>query len=184
MTQEKERQILLWAGVALLVLAAVLFVLTIVVDMLDNVWEPLFVLMLGLGCQCAIRLFLTAKVKYDHDRLFVTTSGWFQKNKLDKWLIKKDPVMKWADLSDYDTDAFLVVPGQRELTVQHTCTLELLNLLAAVFAYLPLVMIIPADRKVEALLVLLVPAVLFSAWAVFSAVRARHYRFQVKAGRA
>ncbi|MBQ2437654.1 MAG: hypothetical protein II265_06165, partial [Clostridia bacterium] len=119
MTQEKERQVLLWAGVASLVLAAVLFVLTIVVDMLDNVWEPLFVLMLGLGCQCAIRLFLTAKVKYDHDRLFVTTSGWFQKNRFDKWLIKKDPVMKWADLSDYDTDAFLVVPGQRELTVQH-----------------------------------------------------------------
>ena len=184
MTQQRERQVLLWAGVAFLALAVVLFVLTVVVDALDNVWEPLFVLALGLGCQCFIRFFLTTNVQYDHDRLFVTTSGWFQKNKLDKWLIKKDPVMKWADLSDYDTDAFLVVPGQRELTVQHTCTLELLNLLAAVFAYLPLVMIIPADRKVEALLVLLVPAVLFSAWAVFSAVRARHYRFQVKAGRA
>ena len=64
-------------------------------------------------------------------------------------------------------DAFLVVPGQREVTVQHTCTLELLYELAAFLAYLPLVMIIPADRKVEALLVLLVPAVLFSAWAVF-----------------
>ena len=70
------------------------------------------------------------------------------------------------------------------MTVQHTCTLELLYELAAFLAYLPLVMIIPADRKVEALLVLLVPAVLFSAWAVFSAARARHYRFQVKAGRA
>lgn len=123
-------------------------------------------------------------MQYDHDRLFVTTSGWFQKNRFDKWLIKKDPVRKWADLSDYDMDAFLVVPGQREVTVQHTCTLELLYELAAFLAYLPLVMIIPADRKVEALLVLLVPAVLFSAWAVFSAARARHYRFQVKAGRA
>ena len=60
MTQQRERQILLWSGVAFLVLAAVLFVLTVVVDALDNVWEPLFVLMLGLGCQCAIRLFLTA----------------------------------------------------------------------------------------------------------------------------
>ena len=172
------------AFVSCLVLAAVLFVLTVVVDALDNVWEPLFVLMLGLGCQCFIRFFLTTNVKYDHDRLFVTTSGWFQKNRFDKWLIKKDPVRKWADLSDYDTDAFLVVPGQRELTVQHTCTLELLSELAAVLAYLPLVLISPADRKVEALLVLLVPAILFSAWAVFSAARARHYRFQVKAGRA
>ena len=183
MTQQRERQVLLWAGVAFLALAVVLFVLTVVVDTLDNVWEPLFVLMLGLGCQCAVRFFLTTNVPYDHDRLFVTTSGWFQKNRFDKWLIKKDPVRKWADLSDYDMDAFLVVPGQRELTVQHTCTLELLYELAAVLAYLPLVLIIPADRKVEALLVLLVPAILFSAWAVFSAARARHYRFQVKAGR-
>ena len=172
MTQQRERQVLLWAGVAFLALAVVLFVLTVVVDALDNVWEPLFVLALGLGCQCFIRFFLTTNVQYDHDRLFVTTSGWFQKNRFDKWLIKKDPVRKWADLSDYDMDAFLVVPGQREVTVQHTCTLELLYELAAFLAYLPLVMIIPADRKVEALLVLLVPAVLFSAWAVLKAGRA------------
>lgn len=184
MTQQRERLVLLWAGVASLVLAAVFYVLTVTVDALDKVWEPLFVFALGLGCQCTIRLLLTTKLPYDHDHLFVTTSGWFQKNRFDKWLIKKDPVRKWADLSDYDMDAFLVVPGQRDKTVQHTCTLELMNLLAAVLAFLPLLMILPADRKVEALIVLLVPGVLFAAWAVFSVVRARHYRFQVKAGRA
>lgn len=184
MTQQRERLVLLWTGVASLVLAAVCFVLTIAFDELDKVWEPLFVLTLGVGCQCTIRLLLTTKLPYDHDHLFVTTSGWFQKNRFDKWLIKKDPVRKWADLSDYDSDAFLVVPGQREVTVQHTCTMELMNLLAAVFAFLPLLMILPADRKIEALIVLLVPGVLFAAWAIFSVVRARHYRFQVKAGRA
>lgn len=184
MTQQRERLVLLGAGAASLVLAAVVFLLTVLVDKLDNVWEPVFVLLLGLGCQCFIRLFLTTKVPYDHDRLFVTTSGWFQKNRFDKWLIKKDPVRKWADLSSYDPENFLVKPGMRELTVQNTSTLELFYELAAVLQYLPLLMIIPADRKVEALLVLLVPAVLFSAWDVFSALRTRHYRFQVKAGRA
>ena len=38
MTQQRERQVLLWAGVAFLALAVVLFVLTVVVDALDNVW--------------------------------------------------------------------------------------------------------------------------------------------------
>ncbi len=183
MTQQKERQVLMRTGVASFALAVLFFVLTIAFGGFSWVWGALFTLVLGLASECGIRLLLTTKLPYDHSRLFVTTSGFFQKNRFDKWLIQKDPLRRWADLSDYDSDAFSVVSGQRELTVQHTCTLEVMNLLAAVLSYLPLLFIIPADRKGVAFVILLVLSILFSIWAAFSAARARHYRFQVKAGR-
>lgn len=183
MTQKKERQVLLWTGVASLALAVLLFVLTIAFDRLSLLWSVLFTLLLGLVAECGIRLLLTTKIPYDHSKLFVTTSGFFQKNRFDKWLIQKNPLRRWADLSNYNPEAFKVLPGQRELTVQHTCTLEVVNLLAAVLSYLPLVFLIPADRKGMTLVILLVLSILFSIWAAFSAARARHYRFQVKAGR-
>lgn len=183
MTQSKERQVLTLAGVASLVLAILFFVLTVAVSRFDNLWEPLFLLSLGLACQCGIRLLLTTRWNYDHDRLFVTTSGWFQKNKLDKAILKRDPVCKWADLTGVDPENFQVRPGERELVVQHTCTLELVNLLNAVFAFLPLVMLVFADRVVLSLVLFLVPGLAFAAWSIYNVMRARQFRFQVKAGR-
>ena len=86
MTQQKETKVLQIAAVAGFLLALLFFVLTLYVADLDPVWEPLFVLSLGVACECAIRLLLTSRLQYDHDKLFVTTSGFFQKNKLDKAL--------------------------------------------------------------------------------------------------
>lgn len=183
MTQSKERQVLIWTGAASLVLTIVLFALTVALGRLDSVFEPFFLFFLGLGCQCAIRLFLTTRWNYDHDRLFVTTSGWFQKGKLDKAILKRDPVCKWADLTGYDPENFTVRPGERELIVQHTCTLELANLLNAVLAFLPLLMLIFADRVILCLIILLVLGLAFSAWSLYTVMRARQFRFQVKAGR-
>lgn len=183
MTQKKERHILIGTGAASLGLAAVLFVLTMLAGRLDSVWEPLFVLFLGLGCQCFLRVLLTTGWQYDHDRLFVTTSGWFQKNQLDKAILKRDPVCQWADLTAYDPEAFEVRPGERELVVQHTCTLELANELAAGLAFLPLLIALFADRPVLCLIILLVLSAGFSALAVYMAERARQFRFNVKAGR-
>ena len=183
MTQQTERRVLLGVALTSLVSGAAFFVLTLTVHTLDGVWEPLFLLCLGLLCQCAIRLLLTSRLNYDHDRLFVTTGGWFQKNRFDKWLIRKDPVRKWSDLAAYDPENLEVKPGMRELAIQHTCTLELVNEINAGLTFLSLLMSILADRKVLALLILLGLSILFSLWAVFTAVRARHYRFNIKAGR-
>ncbi|MBO7681255.1 MAG: hypothetical protein J6T14_07080 [Clostridia bacterium] len=183
MTQHTERLALLWVGAVSLVLTAVFFGLTVFFDELEAVWNVLLVVFLGLLCQCAMRFFLTTGLRYDHDRLFVTTSGWFQKNRLDHRLIRKDPVRQWADLSNYDPVNFTVRAGQRELGIQHTCTLELVNELNAVLAFLPLLIAIPADRKRMTLLVMLALALLFSARAVYMALRARHYRFIIKSGR-
>ena len=183
MTQRIERQVLLWTGVVSLVLTAVFFGLTVLYDELEALWNVLLVIPLGLLCQCAMRFLLTTGLRYDHDRLFVTTSGWFQKNKLDRRVVRKDPARSWANLANYDPKNFTVRPGQRELGIQHTCTLELVNELNAVLAFLPLLLTIPADRKLLTFLLLLVLSLVFSAWAVFMAVRARHYRFNIKAGR-
>lgn len=183
MTEEKERKVLLWTSVGTLVLAVVFFALTAALGALDKILEPLFLIALGIACECGIRYLMMTKVPYDNDHTFVTTSGWYQKNRFDKWLIQKDPVRRWADLSKYNPDVFAVVPGQRETTVQRTCTLERMNLVAAVLAFLPLLTILPSGRKATVLIVMLILGVLFCAWDLFSAVRARHYRFQVKAGR-
>lgn len=183
MTQRTERLALLWVGAVSLVLTAAFFVLTVLYDELEAVWNVLLVVFLGLFFQCAVRLFLTTGLRYDHDRLFVTTSGWFQKNALDHRLIRKDPVRQWSDLASYDPKNLTVRAGQRELGIQHTCTLELMNELNAVLAFLPLLLAVFADRKLMTFLVLLATALLFSARAAFMALRARHYRFNIKAGR-
>lgn len=183
MTQSKERQVLTGTGAASLVSAILFFVLTVAVSRFDNLWEPLFLLSLGLACQCGIRLLLTTCWNYDHDRLFVTTRGWFQKNRLDKAILKRDPVCKWADLTEVDPENFVVRPGERELVVQHTCTMELANILNAVLAFLPLVMLLFADRIIMSLILFLLLGVVFSGWSIYNVMRARQFRFQVKAGR-
>lgn len=183
MTQRTERLVLLWTGAVSLVLTAVFFGLTVFYDELEAVWNVLLVIFLGLFAQCAMRLILTTGLRYDHDRLFVTTSGWFQKNSLDHRLIRKDPVRQWSDLTNYDPNNFTLRPGQRELGIQHTCTLELMNELNAALAFLPLLLALFADRKLMTLLVMLGLSLLFAARAVFMALRARHYRFNIKAGR-
>ena len=183
MTQQKEIRILQIAAVVSFLMAVLFFVLTLVRQDPNSIWEPLFVLALGLVAQCAMRLILTSRLRYDHDRLFVTTDGWFQKNKLDKAILKRDPVQKWADLTTYDPEAFQPGPGERELVVQHTCTNELMNEVNAVLAFLPLVLAVAADRKLVALIVLLVLSIAFSALAAVLSERARQFRFLVKAGR-
>ncbi|MBQ8063754.1 MAG: hypothetical protein IJ547_06675 [Clostridia bacterium] len=183
MTQSKERQVLIWTGVASLVLTIVFFALTVALGRLDRVLEPFFLFFLGLGCQCGIRLLLTTRWNYDHDRLFVTTSGWFQKNKLDKAVLKRDPVCRWADLTGFDPENFGVRPGERELVVQHTCTLEIINSLNAVLAFLPLLMLLTADHILLSLVIFLLLGLAFSAWSLYTVMRARQFRFQVKAGR-
>lgn len=183
MTQQKERQVLLWTGAAAAVLAVGLFVLTFTSAAPNAILEPLFVLALAVACQCAMRLILTTKLQYNHDRLFVTTSGWFQKNALDRKLTESVSVQQWANLQTYDPDAFSVSATGLEKAVQHTCTLELMNEINGVLAFLSLLFLLLADNKPLALIPLLVVSIGFSALAVATAVRARQFRFQVKAGR-
>lgn len=183
MTQQKETKVLQIGAVAGFLLALLFFVLTLYVADLDPVWEPLFVLSLAVACQCVIRLLLTTRLQYDHDHLFVTTSGYFQKNRLDKALQKRDSVQKWADLRSYDPEHYEVKPGERELVIQYTCTAEVLSELNAVLAFLPMLLLVFAERKLPALIILLVVCVVFCALTVFAAMRARQFRFQVKSGR-
>ncbi len=183
MTQQKETKALWIAAAAAILLAVLFLVLTLTLPDLDTVWGPLFVFSLAVALQCGIRLLLMFRVNYDHDRLFVTTSGFFQKNKLDKAMLKRDPVQKWADLRSYDPENFEVKPGERELVIQHTCTNELLNELNAVLAFLPMLLLIFAEQKLPALIVLLVLCVACCALAAIAAERARQFRFQVKSGR-
>ena len=183
MTQRKERQILTGVAAASLVLCIAAFGLTMNFYTGDTLWEALFVLFLGLACQCAIRLILTTKLRYDHDRLFVTTMGWFQKNRLDKKLAEKESVRQWADLQSYDPEAFRVEAWDRELIIQHTCTFEIVNEINAVAALLVPLLALLADNKVAALIILLILSLGFCAFAALSAARARHFRFNVKAGR-
>lgn len=183
MTQPKERQILLGVCAGSLVLCIVLFLLTLNLTVGGALWDALFVLFLGLACECGMRLVLTAKINYDHDRLFVTTSGWFQKTQLDKRLFEKEKVRVAGDLQTYDPDAFRVENWSRELVIQHTCTYELLNEINAVAAFLVLFFVLFADNKLPALILLFVLSLAFSAWAVIMAMRARQFRFNIKAGR-
>ena len=183
MTQEREKRILQWGTIAAVALAAVFFVLTFLVYEMDKVWEPFFVLFLGLAAEFGMRLILLFRVPYDNERRFVTNSGWFQKNALDKWMLSHPSNLWREDMQHYDPEAFSLAANAGDTAVQHTCVYELLCELNAVFSFLPLVFLAMADNKLVSLAVLLVICLVFCAYSVCMAARARMFRFHIKAGR-